>query len=215
VITTYSDQKLVKYWARFFHHLNSWLLVVFVLASVVIKLTVYSVTFNDLIIVAALVFIQPFGEWLVHITLLHLRPIKVGRFKFELHVAKVHRLHHEDPKNEKLVFIPTSIIIFLISTVLIVDYLFFAFNISQMLTAFSMSLSLIFFYEWVHFLIHSSYRPKHSPYKLLYKIHRLHHYKNEHYWFGVTNHLADIIFGTFPNPSHVKFNSSFKKLISH
>ena len=38
----------------------------------------------------------------------------------------------------------------------------------------------------------------------MWRNHRLHHYKNEHYWFTVTTAgTADRLFGTFPDPAGV------------
>ena len=51
-------------------------------------------------------------------------------------------------------------------------------------------------YEWCHFLTHTSYRPRGWAYKRIYKFHRLHHFKNEKYWMGVSRHLADYVLGT-------------------
>jgi sterol desaturase/sphingolipid hydroxylase (fatty acid hydroxylase superfamily) len=53
-------------------------------------------------------------------------------------------------------------------------------------------------YEWTHFLIHSSYRPRRSVYRAIWRAHRLHHFRNERYWFGVTMHLGDRVLGTYP-----------------
>lgn len=33
--------------------------------------------------------------------------------------------------------------------------------------------------------------------------HRLHHYKNEEYWYGVSLHLADRLLGTLPSADSV------------
>ena len=38
----------------------------------------------------------------------------------------------------------------------------------------------------------------------MWRNHRLHHYKNEHYWFTVTSAgTADRLFGTYPDPETV------------
>jgi sterol desaturase/sphingolipid hydroxylase (fatty acid hydroxylase superfamily) len=50
--------------------------------------------------------------------------------------------------------------------------------------AIAVSLGLV--YEWVHYLVHTDYRPRTAPYRAIWRHHRLHHYKNEHYWFTVT-----------------------------
>jgi hypothetical protein len=39
--------------------------------------------------------------------------------------------------------------------------------------------SMIFLYEWIHFLIHTAYRPRTRAYKTIHRNHRLHHFKNE------------------------------------
>ena len=46
-------------------------------------------------------------------------------------------------------------------------------------------------YEWPHFLIHTPYRPRSRYYRAIWRGHRLRHFKNEHYWFGVTSTVAD------------------------
>jgi sterol desaturase/sphingolipid hydroxylase (fatty acid hydroxylase superfamily) len=32
----------------------------------------------------------------------------------------------------------------------------------------------------------------------MWRAHRLHHFRNEHYWFGVTMHLGDRVLRTYP-----------------
>ena len=57
-------------------------------------------------------------------------------------------------------------------------------------------------YEWTHYLVHSDYRPRSRWYRSVWRNHRLHHYKNEHYWFTVTTAgTADRLFGTYPDPA--------------
>ena len=60
-------------------------------------------------------------------------------------------------------------------------------------------------YEWTHYLVHSDYRPRSRWFRSVWRNHRLHHYKNEHYWFTVTTAgTADRLFGTYPDPASVK-----------
>ncbi len=57
-------------------------------------------------------------------------------------------------------------------------------------------------YEWTHYLIHSDYKPKTRVYRAIWRNHRQHHYKNEHYWFTVTSSgTADRVLGTYPDPA--------------
>jgi sterol desaturase/sphingolipid hydroxylase (fatty acid hydroxylase superfamily) len=60
------------------------------------------------------------------------------------------------------------------------------------------SMLMLLGYEWTHFLIHSAYRPKRALCRGIWRAHRLHHYRNERFWFGVTVHLADRVLRTYP-----------------
>ena len=68
-------------------------------------------------------------------------------------------------------------------------------------------------YEWTHFLIHSDYKPKTALYRSVWRNHRNHHFKNEHYWFTVTTAgTADRVLGTYPDPKSVETSPTAKNL---
>jgi sterol desaturase/sphingolipid hydroxylase (fatty acid hydroxylase superfamily) len=67
-------------------------------------------------------------------------------------------------------------------------------------------------YEWCHFLIHSPYVPRGRYYSAIRRSHRLHHYKNERYWFGVTSNVGDRVIGTYPDPRAVKRSTTARDL---
>jgi sterol desaturase/sphingolipid hydroxylase (fatty acid hydroxylase superfamily) len=70
-----------------------------------------------------------------------------------------------------------------------------------------------FAYEWVHYLVHSDYRPRSAWFRSVWRNHRLHHYKNEHYWFTVTSAgTADRLFGTYPDPASVQTSPTVRAL---
>ena len=47
----------------------------------------------------------------------------------------------------------------------------------------------------------------------MWRNHRLHHYKSEHYWFTVTTAAtADRLFGTYPDPATVKTSPTARNL---
>jgi folate-dependent phosphoribosylglycinamide formyltransferase PurN len=71
---------------------------------------------------------------------------------------------------------------------------------------------MIFLYEWTHFLIHTAYRPRSAAYKAIWKNHRLHHFKNEHFWHGVTNNLSDRVLGTNPDQREVAKSETARML---
>ena len=69
---------------------------------------------------------------------------------------------------------------------------------------------MLFTYEWTHFLIHSKYRPRHAYYRLIWRHHRNHHFRNEHYWFGVTIDLGDRLLRTAPAKDAVPISPTAK-----
>ncbi|HEX3293716.1 MAG TPA: sterol desaturase family protein, partial [Solirubrobacterales bacterium] len=71
---------------------------------------------------------------------------------------------------------------------------------------------MIFLYEWTHFLIHTAYRPRSAAYKAIWKNHRLHHFKNEDFWHGVTNNLSDRVLGTNPDQREVPKSKTARTL---
>ena len=105
----------------------------------------------------------PVFEWLIHVVILHWRPRKVGGVTVDSILARKHRAHHADPRDLPLVFIPWQ-----------------ASSGSSRRTwrsrcsrsrgrtagpTFMVAMSaLMFNYEWVHFLVHSDYRPRAGPY---------------------------------------------------
>ena len=70
-----------------------------------------------------------------------------------------------------------------------------------------------FGYEWCHYLIHSDYKPKTLVYRAIWRNHRQHHFKNEHYWFTVTSSgTADRVLRTYPDPAAVATSPTAKNL---
>lgn len=165
----------------------------------------------DLVIAAALIAAQPFTEWLIHVCILHFKPRRVGRVRIDLDLARKHRAHHTDPSDIGLIFIPWSGLIGggVLGTLAIVLLIP---DTPQRLTAALVALALTLHYEWVHYFVHTPYRPRSRFYRYAWRAHRLHHFRNEHYWFGVTVHLADHVFGTFPDKSSVPLSPTARSL---
>ena len=69
-------------------------------------------------------------------------------------------------------------------------------------------------YEWVHFLIHTAHRPRSRYYRSIWRNHRLHHFKNEHYWHGITNTVADHVLHTAPDQRDVPRSRNARTLQS-
>jgi hypothetical protein len=159
---------------------------------------------QDLAAVAIMLVIYPFGEWAIHVHLLH--------SKADLPSTRSHMEHHADPHDLNLInFGPLEALAILLLAApagvgvgsLLLSLLPGPFplgaRVSMLLTAYV----LIGIYEWVHFLIHTSHVPKTGWYRRVWRNHRLHHFKNEHYWHGITNTISDTVLRTNPDQSRI------------
>jgi Fatty acid hydroxylase len=173
------------------------------LAAAVTRIALGGWRWWDLGIAGIVLGVQPFTEWLIHVFVLHARPKQVGSVRIDGLLARKHRQHHANPKVIGLVLVPRRALITSVLTAVPLYWLIVGLNwrlaVSWLVVAYGMFLT----YEWVHFLIHSSYKPKRAYYRYIYKAHRLHHFRNEHYWFGVTVHVADHVLRTFPGKDEV------------
>jgi sterol desaturase/sphingolipid hydroxylase (fatty acid hydroxylase superfamily) len=165
----------------------------------------------DAVIPLAILALEPFTEWLIHVFILHFRPRSVRGRSIDPLVSRKHRAHHRDPRDAVLVFVPTPVLIQSLVGVVVVYSLAFR-SARPALTAIASSLAMLSVYEWTHFLIHSSYRPRRSLYRAIWRAHRLHHFRNERYWFGVTMHLGDRVLGTYPAKDAVPPSSTARTL---
>jgi hypothetical protein len=173
------------------------LLLALLAGSLAVRLALGGVTPWDLVPVAVLVLVWPIEEWLIHVFVLHAKPLRVLGRTFDLELPRKHREHHRDPWRLDLIFIPMGS--FLYSLPLLV-LLWFAVtpNAALAWTGIAAHLALALHYEWVHFLVHTRVVPRTRLYGRLWKNHRRHHFKNEHYWFGVTMLSGDRLLRTGP-----------------
>ena len=184
----------------------------FLLAAVCYRATVRELGWTELIVPAALVVFFPVIEWVVHVVILHWRPRKVGGVSVDSLLSRKHREHHVDPRAIPLVFIPWQVELWLLPAYAVVALLAFPGQASGA-TFLVAAGALMFTYEWVHFLVHSDYRPRTRAFRAVWRNHRLHHYKNEHYWFTVTTAAtADRLFGTWPEAGDVSTSPTVRRL---
>ncbi|HWC34515.1 MAG TPA: sterol desaturase family protein [Mycobacteriales bacterium] len=146
---------------------------------------------------------QPFTEWLIHVFILHAKPRRIGSVTVDGLLARKHRQHHANPKVIGLVLVPRRALITSVLTAVPLYWLITGMDWRLAVTWLVVAYGMFLTYEWVHFLIHSSYKPKRWYYRYIYKAHRLHHFRNENYWYGVTVHLADHVLRTFPEKEEV------------
>lgn len=189
----------------FFSYKAPRFLMVLIVAVAIGRLLLGSVGWVDLVIVIlTLVMVGPM-EWVIHRYLLHAPD---GSFrKTTLETGTGHVAHHRDPHDVGwtllsladaggfLVILSVWAVVWTVPFALLVG----ATVIAAVVTSFLLSVIGLFHYEWTHLLIHTRYRPKTRYYKRLANNHRLHHYRNETYWLGVTSNLGDRVLSTLPS----------------
>lgn len=155
----------------------------------------------DLWVGAALLLIWPLNEWLIHVLILHFRPRRWRSHAIDLAVARDHRRHHDDPWNLRWVFIPLHVYPWSLPLLLFVGWLIP--DTGAGLTFLAVYLSLALHYEWSHYLAHIQWCPPLPHYRQRVREHRLHHFRNHRYWWGVSMGSADRWLRTAPNESSV------------
>jgi len=158
-------------------------------------------------VVGALIFFA--SEYTTHRFLFHAQPIKttwINRLQHRLHYD-----HHIDPPKLELLFLPLWFVI----PVAALYYLVFFAVVHDPLQALSFAFGAIcalMFYEWAHFVAHVPITPVTPIGKYMKKYHLWHHFKNEHYWFGVTNPTMDYVGLTYRNVDTVERSTTVREI---
>ena len=196
---------------KFVHYASPRIIGASLACALVARVAVGHWSWRDLVPPALLLASEPLTEWTIHVYLLHARPLRVRGRRVELPTAYEHRAHHMAPADLDGVLIPTyGLLIFvpLIPAVMWglsfpLHFLIGGDRVALFLTGVVASYTILGAYEWCHFLIHTPFRPRGRYYRSIWRAHRLHHYKNERYWFGITSDFGDRVLGTNPDQSKV------------
>jgi hypothetical protein len=208
---TATGLSLKRAFGIFASHTNPRLIAGMMLTAVAVRCALGAWGWGDLVVAGVILAVEPFTEWVIHVTVLHLRPVTVRGRTVELHIARRHRLHHMDPKLIKHVLIPQGVLLRLLVFAVPLYYLLTP-TPREMVTGLVTSYAMLFTYEWTHYLIHSAYVPRSAYYRYIWRAHRLHHFKNEKYWYGVTIHVADHLLRTFPGRDEVETSPTARTL---
>ena len=199
-------------WREFHGNRSPRIIAAAIVAAAVLRIALGGWTWRDAVAAAAIVVIYPFGEWAIHVHLLHLRPFRFRGRRVALATARAHREHHEQPNDLRLILLgPMEAAGLLLAAVPTAVALLAALMVplpgpvpvGALVTALLTGYVLVGVYEWTHFLIHTAYRPRSRYYRSIWRTHRLHHFKNERYWHGITNTVGDRVLGTFPDQRDV------------
>jgi hypothetical protein len=200
-------------WRRFWRHPSPWILLLALLAGSTARLAVGGWHAADAWLPLVMLAAFPVVEWVIHVVVLHYKPVRVAGRTLDTRLARDHRAHHADPRDLPLVFIPWQTFLWLFPVLLAVALL--AFDRTGLgLTWFAVLAAFGLAYEWTHYLIHSDYTPRSAAYRAVWRNHRLHHYKNENYWFTVTTSgTADRLLRTAPDPATVPTSPTARDLL--
>jgi hypothetical protein len=159
---------------------------------------------HDLAAMTAVIGATGTVEWVIHKYLLH-APEDSWRTR-RLDSSTSHRQHHEDPTDMRHVMLrATHAARFLVAIAAFTAG--WSIPMARLatwpvgptfLTGLAASWWTLTHYEWVHLTVHTRHRFRNRFYARLARNHRLHHYRNENYWLGVTSNSGDRLLGTLP-----------------
>jgi hypothetical protein len=222
-MATVSEPRRAARWGRevktlaearreFAHKRSPWMLAGAIVVAAAVRIAIGDFSWRDAVAVAAMLVVYPFGEWAIHVYLLHMKPFEVAGRRVEPPAARDHREHHEQPNDVSLILLAEKelaqlLLLAVPATValgaLAVGLLAGPVPVGPLVSAALAGYCAIFVYEWTHFLIHTAHRPRSRYYRAIWRNHRLHHFKNEHFWHGITNNVSDRVLGTNPKQSFV------------
>lgn len=150
------------------------------------------------------------SEYVTHRFFFHLKPPK-NPVLLQL-LKRLHYDHHEDPNNLKLLFLPVW---YTAPQFLLVGFIAFFITGHLYLTiAFiTGAMGYQLYYEWKHYVAHRPIKPITPWGRMLKRYHLLHHFKSEHYWYGVTNPVMDRLLGTMKEEKEVETSQTARKLV--
>ncbi|WP_040793889.1 sterol desaturase family protein [Nocardia higoensis] len=198
--------------AEFVRHPSPWLIGATLIAASGARVALGDWQPTDALVPLVILAAFPLVEWIIHVLVLHWRPKQLGPLRLDSELARKHREHHLDPRDIPLIFIPTRSLVFVIAGLVVIAA--FAFPRTGLALTFLLTVAALgLCYEWTHFLIHTDYKPRHALYRAVWRNHRHHHYKNEHFWFTVTSSgTADRLLGTYPDPADVPTSPTARHL---
>jgi 4-hydroxysphinganine ceramide fatty acyl 2-hydroxylase len=171
--------------------------VLIVLSGVIVAMAAAGYLHVQLWLVALGAALFYLSEYSTHRFMFHARPSG-----WEWLRAKQHRLHydhHLEPARLDLLFLPLWYVVpnLIVTSALAYAVLRNAGEVSALMLGAMLALLQ---YEWVHFIAHQPYLPKTVAGRWMKRYHLRHHFVNEKLWYGVSNPVMDLVYGTFRDP---------------
>ncbi|WP_019420828.1 sterol desaturase family protein [Paenibacillus sp. OSY-SE] len=149
------------------------------------------------------------SEYAIHRYLFHLKPPRNTFLRNML--RRLHYDHHVHPNNLKLLFLPVWYSFPLIAVAGAIAIAVTS-DWSLTLAAVTGVIAYLLYYEWVHFRAHRPIQPLTPWGRYMKKMHLWHHFKSEHFWFGVTNPVMDKVLGTYKDEKTVVRSETVRDL---
>jgi 4-hydroxysphinganine ceramide fatty acyl 2-hydroxylase len=148
-------------------------------------------------------------EYMTHRFFFHMKPPK-NLLLLKL-IKRLHYDHHVEPDELHLLFLPLW---YTVPSMFVSSLLTFIVTSNVPLTASFMTgvLFMLLYYEWTHYVAHRPLKPLTFWGKWMKRLHLLHHFKNENYWYGVTTPTFDVLMGTFKDDKEVEKSETARNL---
>lgn len=197
--------------AFFIRHPSPLLIGILILATFCVRLSLGGFGLVDLALAIGIAAYWPAQEWFLHKYFLHLKPRTIFGMKFDPHYARAHRAHHRQPWIVEYTFLPAKVVIALVP-ISIFAWVAITPTLPLAFTGIVAYGIMALLYEWTHYLTHSAYVPRSAYYRRIWKNHRLHHFKNEQFWYAFTVPAVDTFMKTDPDQASVEKSESVRTL---
>jgi 4-hydroxysphinganine ceramide fatty acyl 2-hydroxylase len=168
-----------------FRHGSNSVLAAFIVVMIVL-FSIGRIPFNWILaVIGAVIFLS--SEYTTHRFLFHARPTSGWLLQLQ---HRLHYDHHIDPPQLDLLFLPLWFIV-PVSAIYFGVYMAITRNVIFSTSLTFGSIVALTYYEWVHYVAHVPFTPVTPFGRYMKKYHLWHHFKNEHFWFGVTNSIPD------------------------
>lgn len=168
----------------------------------------------DLVAPVTILLFWPVMEWLIHVYMLHYKPVTIFGRKIDFLLPQTHREHHVTPWDLKRVFIPLHVFP-LVAPLLIGGAWLISPTLELMYGGLAFYFLLALNYEFSHYLAHIRWCPPLEYYRRRVRLHRAHHFRNENLWWGVSMGMGDVLFGSAPAIEDTDRTGSTHNIHSH
>ncbi|MGB1544615.1 MAG: sterol desaturase family protein [Spongiibacter marinus] len=186
------------FFKAFYGHMSPIILTALALGFTGFRVYLGNWSYADLIAPLCILAFWPIQEWLIHAYILHSKPRKIFGKTIDLSVGRSHRAHHVNPSDLSDITINKEVFPTVVPVLIALAYLLLP-SVELATGALAMFFTLALHYEFCHFMGHTTWCMPVNYYRRRQRMHRLHHYRDEKLWWGVSTGLGDLLLGTAPD----------------